>query len=901
MVAEAEGGGCFHCGQPLPPDPPRSRIEGVERAFCCRGCAAAAEWIRSAGLADYYRLRSEAGERVGEEALDYAAWDREDVQREHSRVVDGRREITLVVDGMRCAACAWLIDRALKQVDGIEEIGANAVTARVRLRWDPARLRLSDALRRLASLGYRPHLAPGEAVEHERQRERRSMLLRLGVAALGTLQAMMFAEALYLDFSNQMPEATRDFFRWIAFLLATPVVFYSGWPFLSGMARELRARHLGMDTLIASSVLLAYLGSLVETLRGGPHVWIDAAVMFVFLLLAARAIETFARQHANAGVDRLARARPALAWRLDAAGRAEQVTAAELSPGDLLRVGVGEAVAADGELLDAGEFDEALLSGESRPVHRAAGDTALAGSQCRAGPVRLRVTRTGQDTRLSHLVRLVEEAQGQRPRLARLADGIASRFVVGLLVSAVAVFALWWQIAPERAFEVMLAVLVVSCPCALSLAVPAALAAAHGALARIGVLGLGSDALEHLAGVEVLLLDKTGTLTEGRPRVVGVEAFPALEELGIPCRIGFSRDSHIGPVESLTKSVGAEAPPTPNTEPAASADESERGSLPVSLCGSGFSRDSHIGPVESLTKSVGAEAPPTAASGRAGEASPEQHALALAGALERGSGHPLAEAFPDPGLLRATELRTEVGRGVAGIIEGQRLRIGRADFAAGREDDGALWLGDGSIALARFELADRPRPEAAATIAALHALGLSVELASGDGEDAVRDVAQRLGVDVFRARQSPEDKLVRLRELQAQGRRVAMLGDGINDAPVLAGADVSIAMGEGAALAHRAADLVLLGGSLARVPQAIAIARRSRAVIRQNLAWAAAYNLIALPIAATGWVTPWMAAVGMALSSLLVTLNALRLARLPAEPKTAAGEESTGTRGIMPV
>jgi len=817
-MAETAGGGCFHCGQPLPPDPPRSRIEGVERDFCCRGCAAAAEWIRSAGLADYYRLRSEAGERVGEEALDYAAWDREDVQREHSRIVDGGREITLVVDGMRCAACAWLIDRALQRVDGIEEIGANAVTARVRLRWDPARLRLSEALRRLASLGYRPHLAPGEAVERERQRERRSMLLRLGVAALGSLQAMMFAEALYLDFSNQMPDATRDFFRWIAFLLATPVVFYSGWPFLSGMARELRARHLGMDTLIGSSVLLAYGGSLVETLRGGPHVWIDAAVMFVFLLLAARAIETFARQHANAGVDRLARARPALAWRLDASGRAEQVPAAELAPGDVLRVSVGEAVAADGELLDAGEFDEALLSGESRPVHRKAGDTALAGSQCRAGPVRLRVTRTGQDTRLSHLVRLVEQAQGQRPRLARLANGIASRFVLGLLLSAVAVFALWWQIAPERAFEVMLAVLVVSCPCALSLAVPAALAAAHGALARIGVLGLGSDALEHLAGVEVLLLDKTGTLTEGRPQVVGVQTFPALQ--------------------------------------------------------SGL--------------------------GDHGQLDDSGHALALAAALERGSGHPLAEAFPDPGKLHADGLRTEIGRGVEGLIDGRRLRIGRADFAAGRADDGGLWLGDGEQALARFELADRPRPEAVATIEALHALGLSVELASGDGEAAVRDVAQRLGIDAWRARQSPEDKLARLRELQSQGRRVAMLGDGINDAPVLAGADVSIAMGEGAALAHRAADLVLLGGSLARVPQAVAIARRSRAVIRQNLAWAAAYNLIALPIAATGWVTPWMAAVGMALSSLLVTLNALRLARLPAEPRAAASAESSDARGIMP-
>ncbi len=788
MRAESASG-CFHCGEALPADPPRARVDGVDQAFCCRGCAAAADWIHAAGLDDYYRLRAEQGDRVGEDAADFAAWDRADIQREHSREVEGGREITLLVEGMRCAACAWLIDRALQRVEGVGETRANAVTGRVRLRWDPVRVPLSSALARLAALGYRAHLAPGEALERERLRERRTLMLRLGVAALGTLQSMMFAEALYLDFSNQMPAATRDFFRWLAFLLATPVVFYAGWPFIAGMLRELRARHLGMDTLIASSVLLAYGGSLVETLRGGPHVWIDAAVMFVFLLLAARAIEGFARQHANVGVDRLARARPALAWRLDAAGHAVQVPLAELVAGDHIRVDLGETVAADGELLDAGEFDESLLTGESRPVSRQPGETALAGSQCRVGPVRLRVTRTGQDTRLSHLVRLVEQAQGQRPRLARIADGIAARFVGGLLASAVAVFALWWWIDAARAFEVMLAVLVVSCPCALSLAVPAALAAAHGALARIGVLALGADALEHLAGADVLLLDKTGTLTEGRPRITRTDLIDAddLDAAG---------------------------------------------------------------------------------------------ALRLAAALERGSGHPLTEAFAAAGVAQAEALRTEIGRGVEGVVAGRRLRIGRADFAAARDDDGALWLGDGQRALARFEIGDAPRADAAATVADLRRLGIAVELLSGDGEAAVADVASTLGVGAWRARQSPEDKLARLRALQAEGKRVAMLGDGINDAPVLAGADVSIAMGQGASLAHRAADLVLLGGDLARVPQAIALARKARAVIRQNLAWAALYNVVALPVAATGLVTPWMAALGMALSSLLVTLNALRVARI---------------------
>ncbi len=798
---------CFHCGQPAQVDSPTLRIDGREARFCCRGCLAASQWISEAGLADYYRLRSAEGARIGEEAADFSAWDRDDVIQAHSRPLEAGREITLLVEGMRCAACAWLIGRALDQVDGVTDVSANAVSNRVRLRWLPEKTALSTVLQRLAALGYRPHLSPGEALERERLAERRQWVLRLGVAGLASMQSMMFAEALYLDFDQQMSAATRDFLRWIAFLVATPVVFYAGWPFLIGMARELRARHLGMDTLIGGSVLLAYLGSLVETLRGGPHVWIDAAVMFVFLLLAARGLETFARQRANAGVETLARARPALAWRLDDDDHARQVPTDELRVGDRLRVDVGEALAADGLLLDAGEFDESLLTGESRPVVHRPGDAVLAGSHCRVGPVRLQVTRIGEDTRLSQLVRLVEQAQDQRPRVARLADGVASRFVSGLLLAAAVVFLIWWQFAPERAFEVMLAVLVVSCPCALSMAVPAALAAANGALARLGVLALGADTLEDLAGIDVLLLDKTGTLTEGTPQVVDCETFAALDGLSLPNHAGSARQ--------------------------------------------------------------------------------------LAAALEQGSGHPLAAAFPDPGEFRASDLHTVVGQGVEGSVGAWRLRIGQAAFCGGSDDE-AIWLSRIDAAgilhpLARFRLADRPRADAAQAIAALGQLGIRVELLSGDSAQAVADAARRLGIEQALARQTPEGKLQRLRHWQDSGHRVAMLGDGVNDAPVLAGANVAIAMGSGAALAHRSADLVLLGESLMRIPQAIQIARRTRKVIRQNLVWATLYNVVALPFAALGWVTPWLAALGMALSSLLVTLNALRLARLPAG-KPASGQ-----------
>ena len=804
-MSDGAGGpaaGCFHCGEPLPASPPLVEVDGAPRAVCCEGCGAAARWIREAGLGDYYRLREGgadgAGARVAPDA-DFSAWDRADVQAGHVVACeDGSQSLTFLLEGMRCAACAWLVDRAARQLPGVLDAGANAVTGRVQLRWDPAATPLSAVLARLHGLGYRPHLAPGEALERERQRERRTLVLRLGVAGLGALQAMMFAEALYLDVNNEMPAATRDFFRWITFLVSAPVVFYAGWPFLQGMARELRARAPGMDVLVGGSILLAYLASLVETLRGGPHVWYDAAVMFVLLLLAARAIEQFARRRAQQQVDALARAQPALARLVAADGTRAEVPVAALAAGDLVEVAVGASVPADGVLeaepgaaaadADAAlaAFDESLLTGEPMPVAKRAGEPVYAGSSCRERPALVRVARTGRDTRLSDLARLVASAQEARPRIAVVADALASRFVVGLLLLAAATAAGWAWFQPERAFEVTLAVLVISCPCALSLAIPAALSAAHAALARHGLLGLRADALDALAGADTIVLDKTGTLSIGRPRLAATSLLGALD------------------------------------------------------------------------------------AARAG---------AIAAALEAGSGHPLERAFAAPDAVPAADRRTHPGLGIEGVVDGRRWRLGRADFAAGEVDDGALWLGDGVRAEARFTIEDPLRPEAAAAIAALQAQGLAVELLSGDAPGPVAAAAVAMGGLPWRARQSPEDKLAHVRALQAAGHRVAMVGDGINDGPVLAGADVAIALAGGAPLAHRAADVVLLGDDLGRLADAVHLARRTRAVVRQNLAWASAYNLVAIPFAVAGVVTPWIAALGMAGSSLLVTLNALRLAR----------------------
>jgi Cu2+-exporting ATPase len=774
---------CFHCGLPLPPDAASS----AGRAVCCAGCAAAAAWIEASGLDDYYRLRTLPGNRIEAVDADLSAWDRPELQSGHVHdAPEGGRAVTLALEGLRCAACAWLVDRALSSEPGVEHVSVNAVTGRLTLRWDPALTRLSVPVARLAALGYRAHLAQGTALEAARRRERIGSLLRLGVAALVATQAMMFSEALYFDFDGRMSVPTRDLFRWLAFALTTPVVFWCGWPLLVGMVRELRARAPGMDALAGGAILLAYAASVVETLRGGPQVWFDAAAMFVLFLLAARLLESFARQRAAAQLDLLARAQPVLACR-EGDGSREWVASTALEAGDIAFVPADEAVPADGVLLDASaRLEEALLTGESTPVLRQPGDRVLAGSVCRDRSLRIRVTAAGTATRLSALGARVAAAQAQRPPLAQLADRLANRFALALFLVAALAFGAWLWIDAARAFPVALAVLVAACPCALSLATPAALSAASSALVRAGVLVVGPEALSRLACVDTVVFDKTGTLTTACASPSGVRCTGAI---------------------------------TP------------------------------------------------------------ERALAVAAGLERESGHPLASAFAGIDAVPARDVRHLPGQGLEGSVDGATWRLGHARFAGLHEDDTALWLAREGVPMARIAIRHVPRPGAAQVVADLHDAGLYVLVLSGDNEDAVSATCLELGIRSWRARQSPADKLAAVRERQAAGYTVLAIGDGSNDAPLLAGADVSIALAGGLPLAHRAADLLLLGDDIRRIPGTLALARATGRTIAQNLAWAVAYNLVAVGAAAAGALPPAWAAAGMVASSLGVTLNALRLGR----------------------
>ena len=768
-------------------------LGGEQRPVCCGGCQAAAEFIRDAGLARYYDFRAAPAPRPDAIAGDaWMTYDRPGIQARLVSTAGPVSSVNLLLEGLRCPACSWLVEQRLGRVPGVVGIAVNPASARARLEWRAGAAKLSGLLRTIHALGYRPHVLGAADTLEVATRERRAALRRLAVAGFGMMQVMMFAVGLYSGAFEGMDPVLREYLRLVSLLVATPVLFYAGRPFLEGAWRTLAARQLGMDVPVAAALLLAWSASVWNTFQGSGEIYFDSVTMFVFLLLLGRFAEMVARHQAGSTNDALLRLLPASALRIRDR-RSEQVSAADLAVGDEVAVPTGEAFPVDGRLLAGPALaDESLLTGESAAVVKAAGDPVIGGSINSGDPARMRVTAVGHDTVLAGIVRLLERAQTERPAIARLADRWASWFVAVVLLGTVAVAGIWLALDPARAFGITLAVLVVTCPCALSLATPTAITAATAGLARRGLLVTRADAVESLARSDTVVLDKTGTLTLGRPSIQAVRL--------------------LGPLDA-------------------------------------------------------------------------EQCLRLAAALEQSSAHPLALAFravtgPLPGL---DEVRSVPGRGVEALCDGVLHRIGSRDFVAAlagpaEGPDHGLYLGRDGAWLAQIDVADALRPGAASAVADLVELGLRPVIASGDHEPAVRSVASAVGVTEYHARLAPQDKLRLVQSLERSGRQVAMIGDGVNDAPVLAAAQVSIAIAAGAALARTSADLVLMARGLGALPEAVRVARRTVTIIRQNLAWAAGYNLVALPLAAAGLVPPWAAAIGMSASSLLVVANAWRLA-----------------------
>jgi Cu2+-exporting ATPase len=807
-------GACFHCGEALAP---RSllwtQVEGREVAVCCAGCRAAVEFIAGLGLTDFYRYRTAAPARPRDTATEWLAYDAPEVAEPLVRGAPEARSIVLLVDGLTCAACGWLISRALLKLPGVARVSVNAATGRAQVVWDHSRLPLSRVLGAVEAIGYHPRPLTPDAAACQVQDERRAILKRLAVAGLGMMQVMMFAVAMYAGSGYGMDVAVRSYLRIVSLMVATPVMLYGGWPFFVGAATALRARSVTMDVPVSAGLLLAYGASVFDTWRGAGEVYFDSVTMFIFFLTVARHVEMIARHRSSGVTDSLSRLLPVTAHRIDpgaangdahdgaGAEHVVDIALAQLRRGDRLLVRVGEVFPADGELLAGGtRVDESMLTGESAPVPRTGGERVSAGTINVDAPVRMRVIALGSATVLANIVALLDRAQAERPRVTRAADRTAARFLVRVLIGAALVCLFWCLVAPERAFAATLAVLVVACPCALSLATLVAVASGNAALARRGVLVTNPDAIEGLAKATRIVFDKTGTLTEGRVSVDG---------------------------------CGVE------------------GAMSAAQCRS------------------------------------------VAAALEAASEHPIGRAFVQAaGVFPPAEaVRIQVGGGVEGSVGGRVYRIGTPAFVRALRSAGAaapepaidrpVVLGDEDGVLAWFDLADTPRPGAAAAIRSLQRLGLAPEILSGDAPSKVASLARHCGIGAYRARQTPLEKLEWVRAMTAGGAFVAMVGDGINDAPVLAGAGVSIAMGRGSALALASADLILVGDRLEALPEAVQIARRARSIIRQNLVWAAAYNLTAMPLAAMGWVPPWMAAIGMSASSILVVLNSMRVMRPP--------------------
>ncbi|WP_051080514.1 heavy metal translocating P-type ATPase [Thioalkalivibrio sp. ALJT] len=807
---EPATGACFHCGLPVPPSAHYPvAFEGRERATCCAGCQAVATAIIEHGLGSYYHHRPVAPGVAGaplipEELRELELFDNPAVQQQF--VTDApasdapRREAALMLEGITCAACVWLNERHVQNLPGVLEFSVNYSTHRARLVWDPEHIRLSDVLRAIRDIGYHAHPYDPGTREQALARERGLALRRIAVAALGMMQVMMLAVALWLGADDVEHEDLMQFMRWVAAILTTPVVLYSAIPFYQSAWRDLRQRRLGMDVPVSLAIVATYAASLYAVIIGtGEHVYFESVVMFVFFLLVSRYLELIARRHAGQAIDRLDRLVPAIAHRRGTDGGFESVPVAELAPGDHVQVRPGESIPADGVVVEGrSAVNQALLTGEPEPQLTTPGSDVVGGTVNVDSPLTVEIRRVGAETTLAEIQRLLDRAQSEKPRIARLAEKGTGWFVGAVLLLTALAGLVWYAwIDPERALWVMVAMLVATCPCALALATPVALTATTGTLSRLGLLVTRGRALEALTRVDTVCLDKTGTLTEGQPRLV----------------------------------ARTDLVPPPDGE----------------------------------------------------------DWVDWAGALEAYSEHPLARAFVGEreAQLQADGVINVPGHGLSGRIRGLEVAIGGPAMLADEPPPATppaehslaspVWLQVDGRVVSCFWLADTPRTDVDALLGGLRARGLEVVLLTGDRPEAARAFADRLAIGRALGGLSPEGKLAEVRRLQQAGHRVLMVGDGVNDAPVLAGADVSLALGGGTQLAQTQADLVLMSDRLEHMLEALQQARRTERIIRQNITWAIGYNAVALPVAAAGLLTPWLAALGMSLSSLLVVGNALRL------------------------
>ena len=914
-------GHCFHCGDPVPQPPFHTDILGQSREMCCMGCQLASQSIVEAGLEQYYLDRSEINRTASlpTQLTRLEAYDHDEIKSQFVYAQDGMSVAELSVNNLRCAACTWLIESRLDELDGISQCQVNLTNQRMRVIWDEDKLPISRILGVINEIGYEAKPYRQDTHEAMLARHNSQMLLRLGIAALGSMQAMMYAVAIYFGEYSDMLIFQRDFLRWVSLFVSTPVFFYAGVPFFTSAWSAIRARQVNMDVPVSIALVVTFFASLYATITGQGETYYDSVSMFIFFLLAGRYIEHNARLKAATMANDLVVVEPVLVQKIaedkDAAERilqlleknalnetladngAEQatnpsnnlaengtntvlksmpnfmqsmdanirqltlsiaqdwqqsnntpsslskteytlnnkpkdkqmVTAHSLQVGDIIMVEAGSEIISDGILLSStATVSQSLLTGEGDLIIKTQGDYIVGGAQNDSQPFKMLVTALPEDSQIGLIDRLMNRAMSEKPKLAQQADKLARWFVARILVLSALVFIGWYIVDPSQAIWATVAVLVATCPCALSLATPIALTVATNRLASYGFLTTRGHTLQTLAEITHVAFDKTGTLTYGKPNLLNIELLA-------------SNDTTTDKIDIN--------------------DASDK----------------------------------------------KDNVLAIAAALEVGSRHPIAHALLTAAYqlhLPATKaLQHYPAGGVEAIIDGALYRIGHVDFALDKtnndananddltidlvahrassavvlscqDDDSTVWK-----ALACFYFNDKVRDSAPSMLKTLKELGIEPVMLTGDPSPQALVMAQDLGMKAAYNGLSPTDKVNHIQALQTKGAVVLMVGDGINDAPVLAAADVSTSIAGAADLAQVSSDSIILNGQIEAITAAKRIADKTKRIIKQNLRWALIYNSSVLIPAALGYVPPWLAAIGMSLSSLFVVLNALRLKR----------------------
>jgi len=810
---------CYHCSLPVP-DAGRFQLPVADetREFCCAGCLAVSETIAGSGLLGYYRQRDLPAIKPDDEfatrADEYRGFDHEIVQAGWVKNNDdSSSEATFLITGINCAACVWLIETYLAGIQGIQSAQINFSNNLMKVEWNPQRLKVSDILQAVSRIGYQAQPYTREARYRLLDDQRGQLLKRLGVSAALGMQIMVISVALYAGDWFGIDVEIATFLKRVGLLLVLPIMIYSAKPLFKGAINSLRIGRAGMDVPISIGISLAFLASFWAIVENTGEVYFDSIAMFVFFILGARYIELNTRINGSRAMESLTAALPAIASRLQD-DVTEKVPVAELWPGDLVLVNPGSVIPVDGLIVEGlSSFNESLLSGESLPVDKQIGESVIAGSINIGQPVTIRVSRTGEQTVLSSIQQLADNAAMDKPRITQFAESTAGWFISAvLLIALISLLSGLLGDDPDWLSRTI-ALLVVSCPCALSLATPLALSAGSSSLVARGLFVARQHALETLARVDHVVFDKTGTLSNGELSLVQVKTFAGLD---------------------------------------------------TNQC------------------------------------------TAIAAALESQSDHPIARSVnlkaQDISIPRAIDVHHHAGAGISGQIDKRSYYMGSAEFLIEQNaqlkfestllqdseqlDKIIVFLADQQQLLAAFVFSDEIKPGAFELVDYLHRQGIRTTLLSGDRRELVEHVAQQLRIESFHAECRPQQKTEVLEQLIEKGDIVAMVGDGINDAPALSLAHLSIAVARDINLTSVNADMVMMNRHIEEIIPAIVQARRTRRVIRQNVVWAILYNFTAIPLALAGLVPPWLAAIGMSLSSVVVVLNSSRLLKLKAKPAT---------------